>query len=564
VSAAPDGIPAVVLDIFGVGKGNTPAPSPAPTPAGAGANPAYVQAAVRDELAAVAAAPEGVRNDTLNRAAFNLGTLVAAGGLGQREAHDALVAAGIAAGLGEREADATALSGLKAGSKHPRAIPAPQDGDSGSLAWIGGVDTATGEIRETSMPDRATIDDFWNARQALRVIKDTAHARMTAPWATLGNALANVIAATPVDIVLPPTIGGRASLNLFVGIVGPSGAGKGASAAAAEHAIAITEPAERRNVGTGEGLISAFVQSVRGGGQEWVRHNCLISVAEIDSLAAVAKRQGATIMPVLRSAWSGETLGFQNRDRTTAVHVPAMEYRMALVAGIQPARADVLLGDSDGGTPQRFMWMPAIDPDATLPTHDAPAPWMWPGFTGLRRSDAFGQCEMTIPGHVADQLRRRRVAILAGQADSIAGHDGLARLKIAAALACLDGRLDVRDEDWDLAGVVHDVSVATRTGVGQELAKVRRKANAAAGEAEAARAVIVDEGREEAAIRRVSRVVERRLTTRGPATAREIKVGVTSRDRGHLEVALDRLLATGRIRVAADSRAGTDVYEVAP
>jgi hypothetical protein len=207
--------------------------------------------------------------------------------------------------------------------------------------------------------------------------------------------------------------------------------------------------------------------------------------------------------------------------------------------------------------------MPAIDPDASMPGHDAPQPWTWPGFAGLRHSDAFGQCEMTIPGHVADQLRQRRVAILQGRADSIAGHDGLARLKIAAALACLDGRLEVRDEDWDLAGVVHDVSVATRTAVGQELSKVRRKANVAAGEAEAARAVIVDEGREEAAIRRVSRGIERRLTHRGAATAREIRVAANSRDRGYIEVALDRLLATGRIQVAANSKAGTDVYEVA-
>jgi len=442
----------------------------------------------------------------------------------------------------------TIKSGLSKGKESPRGVPAPR-----------GVDTATGEIRATA-PDQSTIDDFWGSRDALRAIRDTARARMTAPWATLGNALAHVIAATPADIVLPATVGGKGSLNIFVGIVGPSGSGKGASGQAAEHAIDTRDRYERVNVGTGEGIISAFIKWQKDDpGWAWVRHNCLVNVAEIDTLAAVAKRQGATIMPILRSAWSGETLGFQNRDKTTAIHVPGMQYRLALVAGIQPARAEVLLGDSDGGTPQRFMWMPATDPTMQLPDGPAPEPWHWKGLD-LRHADPFGHCEMTLPGHVTRTIQEERLEVVRGQAGAIAGHDTLARVKIAAALAVLDTRLDIRDEDWELSGVIHAVSLHTREQVAQTLSEARRRHNAAAGEAEAARAVIVDESREEAAVRRVSRTVMRRLA-QGPLTKREIKAAISSRDRSYVEVAMDRLAASGQVRKGAEPRGGSDVFE---
>ncbi len=66
------------------------------------------------ELAAVRAAPEGARNDTLNRAAFLLGKDVAAGRLDRAATEAALLDAAQAAGLPAREARATIASGLRA------------------------------------------------------------------------------------------------------------------------------------------------------------------------------------------------------------------------------------------------------------------------------------------------------------------------------------------------------------------------------------------------------------------------------------------------------------------
>ena len=87
----------------------------------------YVAAAVEAECAAVASAPAGERNSTLNRAAFSLGTLVGANkldaGFATRRLLDAAVASGLVADDGERTAVATIESGLTAGAQRPREMP---------------------------------------------------------------------------------------------------------------------------------------------------------------------------------------------------------------------------------------------------------------------------------------------------------------------------------------------------------------------------------------------------------------------------------------------------------
>jgi hypothetical protein len=75
---------------------------------------------MRGELADVAAARPGTRNDTLNRAAFRLGQLAAAGHGSREELSGPLLAAALAAGLPEGESLATINSGLTAAQRHPR------------------------------------------------------------------------------------------------------------------------------------------------------------------------------------------------------------------------------------------------------------------------------------------------------------------------------------------------------------------------------------------------------------------------------------------------------------
>jgi putative DNA primase/helicase len=86
---------------------------------------AYAAAALRDELDVLARAPEGSRNDQLNEAAFSLGQLVGAGALDQGEVETALEQTALAIGLEERETAATIASGITAGKREPRSLPAP-------------------------------------------------------------------------------------------------------------------------------------------------------------------------------------------------------------------------------------------------------------------------------------------------------------------------------------------------------------------------------------------------------------------------------------------------------
>ena len=89
------------------------------------ANSAYARAAFEDQLAALRAAVNGTRNDTLNRAAFALGPLVGTGELERSEVEAALYDTALGIGLGEREARATIRSGLEAGTQEPRSTPDP-------------------------------------------------------------------------------------------------------------------------------------------------------------------------------------------------------------------------------------------------------------------------------------------------------------------------------------------------------------------------------------------------------------------------------------------------------
>lgn len=103
-------------------------------PAAAGANDdtaapgltsRYGARALASEVQRVATAPGGTRNDALNKGAFRIGQLLAAGHVDSDTAQARLTAAGVQAGLPASEADKTAQSGLKAGRRHRRPIAPP-------------------------------------------------------------------------------------------------------------------------------------------------------------------------------------------------------------------------------------------------------------------------------------------------------------------------------------------------------------------------------------------------------------------------------------------------------
>ncbi len=91
----------------------------------AATNNAYVDAAVDRELADLAGAPIGTRNNALNDAAFSIGTIVGAGALGEAEARALLQDVARGWGRDWSRCCKTIENGLKAGIQNPRHIPEP-------------------------------------------------------------------------------------------------------------------------------------------------------------------------------------------------------------------------------------------------------------------------------------------------------------------------------------------------------------------------------------------------------------------------------------------------------
>lgn len=132
------------------------APSPTNAPPSGWEPTAYAQAALHAEIAQIQAAGEGSRNDTLNRAAFNLIQLVAGGQIPHDTVRVALIDAAHAAGLSSREIDRTIDSGFRKGAQRarlpePRATPAP----------LTVLDGPTAAANPAPMPESRRID--WDA-----------------------------------------------------------------------------------------------------------------------------------------------------------------------------------------------------------------------------------------------------------------------------------------------------------------------------------------------------------------------------------------------------------------
>lgn len=401
---------------------------------------------------------------------------------------------------------------------------------------------------------------FWSARPELEHVRAFARARRASPWAVLGCVLARVVAQVEPWAVLPPTVGGHASLNLFLGLVGPSGGGKGAAEAAARDALDYGDtlnPLTVAGVGSGEGIAHTYLRYVAGkGGQrgkvEQHTTRALFRAPEVDTLAALKGRQGSTLLPKLRDAWNGDALGFAYADVTRRLDLAAHAYRLCLVVGIQPARAFVLLDDADGGTPQRFLWLPVLDPGMPdlRPDEPTPMPWHVPSI----RRDRPGRHVLPVCEAATDAVDRAALARNRGEVDALDGHALLARLKAAAALGLLFGRAEVTGEDWTLAGQLMAVSDATRAGIVRQLGDSRAAVEAARGRADGMRALAAEEVREEATVQRVRRTLLRKMGS-GWTTRGTLRKALASRDRPYFDQALDALVDAGLVE--AQDVAGT-------
>ena len=161
---------------------------------------------------------------------------------------------------------------------------------------------------------------------------------------------------------------------------------------------------------------------------------------------------------MIRQLYNGESIGFTNAGKDTRTNVPRLSYRAGLLFGVQPLKAGWLLAGEDGGTPQRFTWMPVQDHGVPDDPPDEPdRPWTvevpaWP--SGASRID--------VPKFIWHLVQDNRRAQHRGEVDALDGHRLLNRLKIAVSLMALAGRTAVTEDDWTLAGTIMAVSDQTR------------------------------------------------------------------------------------------------------
>lgn len=325
----------------------------------------------------------------------------------------------------------------------------------------------TAEDRPPAMPNLG--ESFWLARPSLVHIRQAAHSRNRSADAVLHVVLARVAALVSPDVVLPAIVGDEGSLNYFAAIVGPSGAGKSTAVGIGQALVPGDDKLiDGRPIGTGEGLAELYMgteDDIDPSGKmikvrRQVADRAFVYVDEGEVLFNMGDRKGTTILEALRRAWSGSALGQSNGTSERTRVIPRHRYRLSLVIGFQPDRAGRLLADGAGGTPQRFTWASAIDPSVP---DTAPA---WPGDLEVL-AVPFGRHVIDVHPTIAAQIRTKDLARVRGDevAQVLDSHADLYRLKIAALLGILDGRLEVTLSDWDLADRVWSMSVRVRQAV---------------------------------------------------------------------------------------------------
>lgn len=493
----------------------------------------YGIAALEAELEELGHAAEGTRNHELNAHAFNLFQLVAGDELDQGFVEEQIRQTARSIGLGDAEIDQTLGSARKAGLAAPRyAPPLP------ARLQATGTDGQPVPARKNNIVDlhapRHLPEDFWEARPILGHIRQAARSRYLSPDAVLGAVLARVAAIAPHTIELPATIGTACGLTYYAALTGPPEAGKSTGVGlAAELLPAPAGVLDRLPIGSGEGMVDVLfelVDELDDNGKpkkvkKQTRHAAVFYIDEGAVLTDLGARRGSTILPTLRTAWTHGTLGNTNASLETRRILDGRSYVYGVVLGIQPEKAAELLADANAGTPQRFVWLAATDPEAPDTPPEWPGPLSWePPTTSslhsrLENRGGWNRHPMTLHETITNAVRTDRLAVLRETEERLEldAHRLLGRIKTAALLALLDDRMDVTEDDWHLAGMVAETSRNVRNHVVGTITTAERQRAHAEAERHSARELHVDRRREEnakaSATKSVANTVRRHAKT---------------------------------------------------
>ncbi|MEU9789079.1 hypothetical protein AB0E27_00395 [Streptomyces sparsogenes] len=403
-------------------------------------------------------------------------------------------------------------------------------------------------------------EEFWARRAVHQHIRQAAHAEGSSGDVLFYSLLARLSAMVSHHIAAVSGIGGRASLNTFAAIVGPSGGGKSIGTKVARSLMPPLDPEFRDGlpIGSGEGIAEAFMGTVdeetgeihskgplKGDPvtkkvRKQVRHNAYFYVDEGQTLARLAERAGSVLGETLRRAAVGETLGQTNASEERTRYVAAGSYSLGMVVGFQPSTAMPVLADASTGTPQRFLWAWSADP--SIPDRPPLSPGPLPvNPAAIQPSDRL---DIVLPERIRGELWAQHVARNRGELefDELDGHANLMKVKLAALLALLDGgRTEATEEDWELAETVWASSCAVRDTLIQRAereaeAARRREADAKVAQELRAHQAKTDTDR---TLERIARLVKKHASTVGGVTFGDLNRRMRSTDRDYLRRAVE-------------------------
>ncbi len=366
---------------------------------------------------------------------------------------------------------------------------------------------------ETNLPA-----DWWETRELLEHIRDAAWSRLLSPDAVLVAILARCAAATPPAFRLPAITGAESSVSLYGVLSGPPGTGKSSAVGTASKLFPFTDPrvVEAGQLGSGEGLIEVYLDLEEvddgAGGTKKVKtqtkSGAFVTLDEGTALTEMGmQRRGTTILSVLRSMWTGGTVGQANAAAETRRKLEAGRYNLGFLMGLQPNKAGDLLADDAAGTPQRFVWCSSVDPNIpdTPVVFPGPLTWRAPSLGGSKTSS-----DLTIADPIRAEIRGAALGRARGEilVEALDAHGDLVRLKTAALLAILEGRLEVTVDDWELATEAARISRNVRSLAVESVRAAQVEAAQARDSAALQRSLFVQEGTDRAAADKYQRTLE--------------------------------------------------------
>ena len=326
------------------------------------ARDAYATKALNDECQAVAQAPKGERNATLNTAALKLGQFIGAGALDRSEVERRLLeaAAGYIQTDGEHAARATIRSGLNAGQNQPRDL-------SHLAANRNGNPAVEVPIPVPKWPDPPKAEAFHElAGMIVNLIAPSTEADPAGLLLQLLVGFGNAVGRG----AWVEANGCRYHANEFnVNVGDTSRARKGTSWKRIRHPLADADPgwASQRianGLSSGEGLIWEIRDPILGTDKKTGNmvvtdpgvddKRVLVVESEFGGVLRILAREGNSLSGVLRLAWDGDDLRTMTKNNPARASGP----HVSLIGHITQQELEAYLSEVEifNGLGNRILW----------------------------------------------------------------------------------------------------------------------------------------------------------------------------------------------------------------